>query len=302
MKDWDAINGVNRMQAYIISHLDEEITLQELADAAGYSMWHAARIFKELLNQTPFEYIRCARLTQAARCLRDTDEKILNVALDHGFESHDGFTRSFVRQFHMTPRVYRTETPAIAYFTYYPIRNYYLCTRESEEDKMEEKQLSSIVTVTAVKRPARQIILQRSADAKDYFSYCEEKGCDWEGILNSVAEKMDSAALMTLPQKLVREGTSAIAAGIEVPETYSKKLPEGYEMIFFPPCEMLYFQGQPFENEEDFPQALEIVMQAIRNYRPEQWGYQLDLSLAPCFNFGASAEKGAKMALPVRPL
>lgn len=167
---------------------------------------------------------------------------------------------------------------------------------------MEEKQLSSIVTVTAVKRPARQIILQRSADAKDYFSYCEEKGCDWEGILNSVAEKMDSAALMTLPQKLVREGTSAIAAGIEVPETYSKKLPEGYEMIFFPPCEMLYFQGQPFENEEDFPQALEIVMQAIRKYRPEQWGYQLDLSLAPCFNFGASAEKGAKMALPVRPL
>lgn len=300
MKDWETIEAVNRMQAYVLSHLDEEINLSQLAEAAGYSMYHAARMFKELTGQTPFDYIRQARLTQAAKRLRDTDEKIVEVALSHGFESHDGFTRSFARQFHMTPRSYREQTPPIPYFTYYPVRNYYLCMREGKDEKMEEKQLGGIVTVTAVKRPARRLIVQRSQSAEDYFSYCTEKGCDWEGILNSVAERMDQAALITLPEQLIREGTSAVGAGIEVPETYDKILPEGYEYISLPPCEMLYFQGQPFEREEDFPQAIEIVMQAIRQYRPEQWGLQFDDSLAPGFNFGASAAEGAKMAVPVR--
>lgn len=57
MDNWENINAVQRMQSYIETHLHEPITLRELANAAGYSPWHAAKLFKNLTGKSPFEYI-----------------------------------------------------------------------------------------------------------------------------------------------------------------------------------------------------------------------------------------------------
>ena len=103
------------------------------------------------------------------------------------------------------------------------------------------------MTVTAVERPTRKLILIRSVNATEYFSFCEEMGCDWEGLFNSILEKFDTAALITLPQNLIKPDTGNKAAGVEVPANYSKPIPAGYEIIDLPPCTMLYFQGQKFE-------------------------------------------------------
>ena len=125
MNDWENINAVDRMQKYIVSHIGEEITMQDLSRIAGYSLWHSARMFKEYLGKTPFEYIRALRLTTAAKELRDSSERIVHVALNGGFDSHDGFTRAFAKQFEITPKKYQSEKPPVSYFTYYPIRDYY---------------------------------------------------------------------------------------------------------------------------------------------------------------------------------
>ena len=69
--DWDKIDAVQRMQDYIVSHLDGEITLEALGQTAGYSSFYCIRIFKELTGKTPFDYIRALRLTRAAQTLRD---------------------------------------------------------------------------------------------------------------------------------------------------------------------------------------------------------------------------------------
>ena len=295
MEDWGKINAVDRMQKYIIKHIDEQLTMRELSDAAGYSLWYSMRIFKELSDKTPFEFIRALRLTNAAKALRDSDERVLDIALESGFDSHDGFTRAFNRQFAITPQKYRDTAPPVGYFTYYPIQHYYLYM-----NKGEEKKVSATVTVTLAERMERKMIILRSKRAQDYFSYCEEVGCDWEGVLNSVAERFDNAAIITLPQHLIAAGTSTVAAGIEVPADYAKKLPEGYEVIDMPPCRMLYFQGMPYEKEEDFGEAIGIVLEAIANYRPELYGRSFAYDDAPQFNFGASAKTGAKIAVPVR--
>lgn len=164
---------------------------------------------------------------------------------------------------------------------------------------MEKSRVSATVTVTVVDRSARKLILLRSKKATEYFSFCEEMGCDWHGILDSIPEKFDTPALLTLPQALIKEGTSATASGVEVPFDYSKPLPQSYEIIDLPPCKMLYFQGMPFKDESDFGEAIGIVGEAIANYKPELYGYSL-ISIAPMFNFGASAETGAKMAVPAK--
>jgi len=298
-EDWDKINAVDRMQAYIVSHIDEEITMQALSKAAGYSLWYSIRIFKELLGKTPFDFIRAVRLTKAAEKLRDTNNSVLTVAMDAGFSSHDGFTRAFKRQFNITPQKYKDERPLAAYFTFTPIKFFYLYVKHRSVDEMEASKVSRTVTTTVVERPTRKLILLRSINATNYFSFCEEVGCEWYGILSSVPEKLDSGALITLPPALVKEGTSNIAGGIEVPYDYAKKLPDKFEIIDLPACKMMYFQGLPFENEQDYSEAISIVFEAISKYKPDAYGYSYAHDAAPHFNFGASTEMGAKMAVPV---
>ena len=164
---------------------------------------------------------------------------------------------------------------------------------------MEKDRVSKIVTTTVVERPKRKLLLLRSKKATCYFSFCEEVTCEWHGILNSVAEKFDTCALLTLPPSLVKDGTSNIAGGIEVPFDYAKSLPEGYELINLPACKMMYFLGAPFEHEQDFGEAIGIVFEAIENYQPEMYGYRYAPDIAPHFNFGTGAQSGAKMAVPV---
>ncbi len=96
---------------YIDVNILRKITLKKLAVAAGYSPWHAAKLFKEVTGKAPFEYIRALRLTKAALILRDSNEKIIDVAMDFFFDSHEGFTRAFSKEFRMPPRKYSQCTP-----------------------------------------------------------------------------------------------------------------------------------------------------------------------------------------------
>ena len=88
--------AVTRMQTFIEKHLDEEITLHALAQQAGYSPWHCAKMFKEYTDKSPFEYIRKLRLSKAALVLRDEDLRVVDVALDFVFDSHELFVNSSV--------------------------------------------------------------------------------------------------------------------------------------------------------------------------------------------------------------
>lgn len=294
----DKALAIARMQAYIAAHLDEEITLESIAEAGGYSKYHALRVFKELLQITPLEYVRALRLTDSARTLQSSDNKVVDVAMGYGFESHDGFTRAFSRQFGITPQRYRTEKPPVGWFIAPSIEAYYRL-KEGTEPMVKDK-VSGTVTVTVVERPARKLIFLRH-HATDYLSACEEVGCDWEGLFNSIPEKLDTAAGGPLPKSLVGPGTGTDAFFVEVPLDYCKPIPEGYEVADLPPCTYLYFCGMPYEDENDFPIAIGIVYEAIRYYPYERFGWKKS-DKAPFLGMGAETDTGARAAMPVESL
>jgi AraC-like DNA-binding protein len=200
------------------------------------------RIFKELTGKSPFETIRALRLTRAAQTLQATDEQVIDVALGSGFDSHDGFTRAFARQFAITPQKYQRETPAVNWFCPHPIEAYYVLKEGAHA--MSNEKVSRTVTVTAVERPARKMIFLRYK-AEDYFSACEEVGCDWEGFYNSIPERFDSAGGGRLSASLATPDLGNNAFLVEVPLDYNKPLPDGYEIAELPPCTYLYFIGTP---------------------------------------------------------
>lgn len=92
---------------YIDEHLDEEINIDRLAKLASLSQFYYQRLFRRLVKKPVAEYVKLRRMAKATEALTQKDQRILDVALDLGFSSHEHFTRTFKDTFGMTPEEYR---------------------------------------------------------------------------------------------------------------------------------------------------------------------------------------------------
>jgi AraC family transcriptional regulator len=295
---WERTNAVQRMQDCIERHLTEPITLHMLANAAGYSPWHSARLFKELTGKTPFEYIRSLRLSQAAVKLRNEDVKVIDVAFDFVFDSHEGFTRAFSKQFGMTPKNYCKDTPPLKLFMPVRIHDYYLKLQRGD-DNMPKSPKANTVFVQVVERPARKLILKRGIKATHYFEYCEEVGCDVWDALSAIKEAIYEPIGMWLPENLRKPGTSTYAQGVEVPANYAGGVPDGFESIDLPPCKMMVFQGQPYEDEK-FESDIGEIWEVMKNFKPEIYGFKWADRDGPRFQLAPLGYRGYIEARPAR--
>jgi AraC family transcriptional regulator len=288
------------MQDYIEQHIAEPITLLTLARAAGYSPWHSARIFRELTGKAPFEYIRELRLSRAAVRLRDGDDRIIDIALDFVFGSHEGFTRAFSKQFGMSPREYSRIRPPVRFFMPDRARDYYLKLQKGE-NIMTEKKKPNTVFVQVVDRPLRKLILKRGTKATGYFEYCEEHGCDIDSFLGTIKDALNEPMGVWLPQNLQRPGTSIYAMGVEMPADYAGPVPDGYEMIDLKPCKMMVFQGPPFKDEA-FMEAVGDLWEVMKTYDPGIYGFTWADEDGPRFQLSPQGYRGYIEGRPVRQL
>lgn len=292
----EKVKVVSKIQQYLNHHFEEPISLDDIARDVCYSKYHLLRMYKELTGKTIFEAVRCLRLTKAAQSLQNHDNKVVDVAMKIGFNSHDGFTRAFNRQFGITPQKYKEEVPPINWFIHYPVEAYYILKGGMKE--VNNEKVSRTVSVTVVERPARKLIFLRH-NGEDYFSACEEVGCDWEGIFNSIPEKFDTAAGGSLPKFLRKPNSPGNAFFVEVPIDYNKPIPEGYEITEIPQCTYLYFTGMPYQDPDDFCIAIDIVNEAIENYPFNQFGWEISED-GPYLGMGADTKTGARSAVPVK--
>ncbi len=93
---------------YINNLGSNETTLEDVAKNAGFSTDYFNRIFRNHTGFNVMEYVKFRKLNRAARMLRTSlDRDILSIALDCGYESHEGFTRAFKEQYGKTPTEYR---------------------------------------------------------------------------------------------------------------------------------------------------------------------------------------------------
>ncbi|MBZ0306698.1 MAG: AraC family transcriptional regulator [Anaerolineae bacterium] len=87
----------------IESHLQESITVAEMAESVSYSLYHFCRMFSKFTRHTPYDYLMRRRMTLAAHQVITTQQKIVDIAFAYQFESHEGFTRAFQRMFGLCP-------------------------------------------------------------------------------------------------------------------------------------------------------------------------------------------------------
>lgn len=289
----ERIQAIQRMQDYIELHLGEDISMADLAKVSLYSPWYSYRLFTQLLNITPSDYIRRLRLSKSAIKLRDEEMKIIDVAYEVGFKSVDGYQRAFYREFGCNPRQYAQNLIPIYLFTPYGIKSI---------KGGKEKTMTNIKTVfiQIIDKPHRRVLIKRGVKATDYFAYCDEVGCDIWGLLKSIKSISGEPVCLWLPKEFIVEGTSEYVQGVEVPLDYNGIVPDGFDIIELPESKYLMFQGEPFE-EEYYAEAIEQVWESIKKYNPTIIGYEWDNS-NPRIQLEPIGERGYIELLPIKKL
>lgn len=112
----DSLSSMNNALTYIESHLTEVIDFKELSKIALCSEYHFKRMFSFLSGISLSEYIRRRRLTLAALELKDSNLRIIDIAMKYEYGSADSFSRAFYSVHGILPSEARNESAQIKAF------------------------------------------------------------------------------------------------------------------------------------------------------------------------------------------
>jgi len=91
----------------IEARINEKLSVGEIAGGVYFSRHHYSRLFREIVGEGVMEYVTKRKHTLAGRALLETNASVLDTALRFGYDSHEGFTRSFKAYMGVTPTEYR---------------------------------------------------------------------------------------------------------------------------------------------------------------------------------------------------
>lgn len=106
-KQHEYVENFMKVCNYITEHCTENITVEQLADLAGFSKFHFSRLFKQFANMSCYEYLTQKRIAHAERLLIDPQFSITEVAMRSGFNSLSTFNRIFKAAKNCTPSEYK---------------------------------------------------------------------------------------------------------------------------------------------------------------------------------------------------
>ncbi|MCL2217273.1 MAG: AraC family transcriptional regulator [Defluviitaleaceae bacterium] len=104
MHAWESIQKV---LDYVEDNLAQSHSPKELSKIAALSPFYFQRLFTRLVKRPANEYVKMRRLARACETLEDKSKHILDIVLEHGFNSHEHFTKTFKGAFGITPEEYR---------------------------------------------------------------------------------------------------------------------------------------------------------------------------------------------------
>ena len=116
--DW--VTSIHQAIQYIEEHLREELTIREIAQQAALSPFYFQKGFSMLCGMTVGDSEIARRLSAAGLEVLTTDRKIIDIALEFGYDSPDSFTKAFTRFHGCTPAALRKSGGAVRSFA--PLR------------------------------------------------------------------------------------------------------------------------------------------------------------------------------------
>ncbi|MBR6789438.1 MAG: helix-turn-helix transcriptional regulator [Oscillospiraceae bacterium] len=308
---------VDEIDRCIKDRNDEALTLSRLAEKLNYSEYHLSRKFREVSGMTLREYLRQRRLAFALKALRDTERSILDIALDHGFSSHEAFSRAFRTAYGVTPAAYRKKPVPVALRTVIRPFDCYLC----ENGGFSMHDTGKEVKTYFVTIPAHKFLCVMNYESIGYWDFWKKMAelgqpCDKVcGILDSIPGKLDdmggseeNASSGQLMAFLNAAEGRICSWGIPLAECYGVRLPAGYDgpvpegMILTDVAEGEYvvFEHGPFDYQTENADVERKIEAAMAAFDYGSSGYALDLTPGRLFYFYHDETRYWKYVRPVR--
>ncbi|MBE3641948.1 AraC family transcriptional regulator [Bacillus cereus] len=104
------VRRIHKVQDYIESNIDSSLSIEELADVAGFSKYHFHRIFKGIVDESLSRYVNRLKLERATNLLTyRSDMTVTDIAYHFGFTDSAVFSRTFKNYYGVSPSQYRND-------------------------------------------------------------------------------------------------------------------------------------------------------------------------------------------------
>ena len=311
---------IEEIDVCIKNHDDEALTLKNLSQKLGYSEFHISRKFKEISGMQFRDYLRYRKLAFALKEVRDTEESLIDIALNYGFSSHEAFTHAFKEAYGITPREYRQHPIPVVLRTIIKPFDCYLV----DSGKMRAEESTEEVQTYFVTIPAHKFLHIKNYESNGYWNFWQKQslipGQDCEticGLLDSIKDKLDdeggndansgSGQIMGF----INEPEGRICSwGIPLAECYGVRLPMDYKgevppqmlLIDVPEAEYVVFEHGPFDYENQNCGVEEKMEKTMASFDYSKYGYQLDTSYERVMYFFHDPQRYWKYIRPVKKL
>ena len=177
--------------------IQEKLTVASIAESIHFSKYHYQRLFRELVGDSVMRYVTRSRLLLAAKELTETDSSVLEIALKYGYDSHEGFTRSFRAHIGATPTEYRKYHASISSPKIQKERKAMLYSKTTDEIIRELNGL--IVQAKKAAEYTRENMGVNQEVSTFYNPFWESIAARAEAMADSLAEELNR--ITSIPQR-----------------------------------------------------------------------------------------------------
>ena len=294
MKEW--VKVVQRMIDWIEEHTEQSRMLDALSSEMGYSPWHCSVLFHDVTGMTIKSYASGRRLARAAEEIRDTKERILDIAVRYGYSSQEALSRQFKEQYGCTPAAYRRNPVPIRL----QIQKEVLLPDYSEQERINTmEQTRLFVRVEHI--PAHKYLGVFEKRATNYCEFWDYQDCDTvTGIVTSM-DKLAHPIVTAHTAGWTKDGEKrTYFYGTGVPLDYAGPVPEGFELREIPASDYLVFGYPSFDFMTENADVMGAVEKMAWNFDPSVMGYSWNEEDCPDYQRHYPEKFGYQVLRPVK--
>lgn len=209
---------VNKSIDYILTHLEEPISIEDVANQLSFSKYYFCRMFKEVTGEGVYSFIKRLKVEQSAIDLKlQKDKRITDIGLDYGY-SASNYSSLFKEHYQLSPNDYRKSLEGSTISNpFYPQKQEVLDTFEDYQKKVELKELNDLYVIY-------ERMLGNYAELKSSWSALVEENAYYddttvmiEKFYNDPAVAIDGHSIcdlcFTLNEEIKEKNTMVITGG-----------------------------------------------------------------------------------------
>ena len=287
--------AVQCMIDWIENHIDEKKVLEKMSNDIGYSPWYCSVLFHDVTNMTLKTYVAGRKLALATEEIRDTEERILDIAVKYGYSSQEALTRSFKEQFGCTPAAYRRSPVPI------PLQLHKVVLFPDYDEKRIETMERSRLSVRVEHIPAHKYMGVFEEKADNYCDFWKYQDCD--EICGTVTSMEKMAHPIVTPHTAgwtCKNGKKSYFYGTGIADDYTGPVPEGFTIIEVPESDYLVFSYPAFDFMKENVEVMGAVEEMAWNFDPKIMGYEWNEDVCNDYQRHNPEKDGYQVLRPVK--